>query len=490
MVVSLSESEDDDDILGEEERPRPEPTADAAAEAEARRQRDYVLDTNLLLDKKWYINKDVFLAGIQDPGAVDPKTGEQQLIHFPVMKTMASKMFHKMKEHQFPNLPANVSRVTPVIINAITTKRDLVGVNTCDREFRKYSADGLEVYLIQNNTMYYGYNRILQEVHYFFYESKKKKEKDRSPADAIRVAAIMLDPANRKAVTLMLSGTRQSRAQADQSVDPSLAWAMDAVDQFNDDMYVVDDCHHDIDPSDVRGIDPNSTGGVTRDAKWFLDTWKVYLKKKYKESIRKWDTETGGGSHEPQQFSNFCNKDRWLVWVYMMDRSSGFLLFHIAKGQPPEHVGRESGGDICESLFLSDNGGAPGGAGYSEDGNGEDDDCLVTPARPVTLFSKRKRSAIDSCRKDFQQHQTNMTELLQYHRNKMQETPSNLYAQSIEAHKRLEDFRASIAYLPLNKRAALMKGAKAEVRAIHEKMLAAIDPKSLEEEGSGDDEDI
>ena len=196
MVVSLSESEDDDDILGEEERPRPEPTADAAAEAEARRQRDYVLDTNLLLDKKWYINKDVFLAGIQDPGAVDPKTGEQQLIHFPVMKTMASKMFHKMKEHQFPNLPANVSRVTPVIINAITTKRDLVGVNTCDREFRKYSADGLEVYLIQNNTMYYGYNRILQEVHYFFYESKKKKEKDRSPADAIRVAAIMLDPAN------------------------------------------------------------------------------------------------------------------------------------------------------------------------------------------------------------------------------------------------------------------------------------------------------
>jgi hypothetical protein len=475
----------------------PKATQDAVAE-EARRRKDYVPNYSMFLLPKWYIDKDVFLTAIQDPGVVDPKSGDKQLIHYPVMKAMASKMFHKMKAESFPNMPLNVSRVTPVIILAIMSKRDFVSVSAVNREFKQYSADKSSVYIIANNNQFYGYNQVLLEVHYFFHENKKKKEKDRSPSDAVRVAAIMLDPANLKAVTLMLSGTRQARAQSDQSVDPSLAWAMDAAAQFNDDLYEVPDCHHDIDPDDVDGIEPNGmagNGGLARDAKWFLDTWKLYLKKKYKDAIRKWDTETGGGSHEPHQFSNFCNRDRWLVWVYMLDRASGFLLFHIAKGQPPEHIGCESGSEMFQSLLLEADGGGTNNNGgdnaIESSSNGEDEYGDTTPIRPLTLFTKRKRSAIETCRKNFQTHQGSVVELVEFQKKRhMERTHKDLYAQSIDAHDRLERFERSIAYLKPAEKKTLLKGARAEVKAIHKKMLAEAQSRvSTSVEGSGDSDD-
>ena len=81
-------------------------------------------------------------------------------------------------------------------------------------------------------------------------------------------------------------------------------------------MYDVSEPHHDINPEDIIGIEPNAPISESRDAKWFLDTWRSYLKKKYQDSIRKWDTEIGKCSHkEPHQFSNFCTRDLWLVWV-------------------------------------------------------------------------------------------------------------------------------------------------------------------------------
>jgi hypothetical protein len=42
-------------------------------------------------------------------------------------------------------------------------------------------------------------------------------------------------------------------------------------------------------------------------------------------------------------FSNFCEANRWLVWIYLMDIEADFLLFSNAKGKPPAHVGKEAG---------------------------------------------------------------------------------------------------------------------------------------------------
>ena len=97
---------------------------------------------------------------------------------------------------------------------------------------------------------------------------------------------------------------------------------------------------------DVEGVDPNEEErfSIPRDVKWFIQTWKHYLKKKYKTAIGRWDKETGGGSREPEEFADYCDKSsRWLVWVYLLDIERDFLLFSNAKGKPPEYVGTESG---------------------------------------------------------------------------------------------------------------------------------------------------
>jgi hypothetical protein len=164
----------------------------------------------------------------------------------------------------------------------------------------------------------------------------------------------MLSPENLKAVSVMLSGTRSSRASSDQ--------AMDAVVQFKDTTFDVP-IPDDMDPEDVDGVDPNDEARIAKphDAKWLLHTWKVYLKKKYKDAIGKWDPATGGGSHEPLEFSKFCNYYRWLVWMYLMEMKAGFLLFSVAKGKAPEYVGCEPGSDVCLHLLtLSDAGSAAG----------------------------------------------------------------------------------------------------------------------------------
>jgi hypothetical protein len=58
----------------------------------------------------------------------------------------------------------------------------------------------------------------------------------------------------------------------------------------------------------------------------------------------------GGGSHEANQFSLFCDSgDKWLTWVYLLDLRYGFILWCSATGAPPKCVGRESGFDNLSS---------------------------------------------------------------------------------------------------------------------------------------------
>ena len=113
------------------------------------------------------------------------------------------------------------------------------------------------------------------------------KQDDRNAADAIRVAAIMLLPENQGTVSGILKGVKDTRAKSDQCVDPSLAWAIQAVKTFQDESFVVP-LPADINPADVQGIDPNAIDRFAkenRDGKWFLDTWKHYLKRKDKSAI-------------------------------------------------------------------------------------------------------------------------------------------------------------------------------------------------------------
>jgi len=333
-------------------------------------------------------------------------------------------------------LRSNKSRVAALIVNDITDVRKLLGTSEVLEDFRTFSdpASPSQLYIIHNSVQFFGYNRVLQELHFHLQDKKKVKQEDRTPADAIRVAAVMLSPENLKTVSMMLSGTRASRASSDQAVDPQVAWAMDAVVQFKDPTFDVP-MPDDIDPEDVDGVDPNDEARIAkpRGAKWLLQTWKVYLKKKYKDAIRKWDTMTGGGSHEPREFCKFCNSDKWLVWIYLMDMKAGFLLFSVAKGKPSEYVGCEPGSDVCLHLLASDD---TGSAAATTNEEGSD------------TLHPRKRSAIACARKDFEARQVQMGSLLQSASDWFQKRANDAERREEETRKRAAEFERDCLLLP------------------------------------------
>jgi len=63
-----------------------------------------------------------------------------------------------------------------------------------------------------------------------------------------------------------------------------------------------------------------------RDGKWLHDTWFQHIKPKYRHSLNKWNMDTGGGSGEVTEFSNYSNHDRWLGWIFALDYEANFHL--------------------------------------------------------------------------------------------------------------------------------------------------------------------
>ena len=105
------------------------------------------------------------------------------------------------------------------------------------RQFAVGSSDKL--YIIANDLETFGVDSVIAgAVHHFSVRSSLKQD-DRNAADAIRVAAIMLLPENQGAVSGILKGVKDTRAKSDQCVDPSLAWAIQAVKTFQDESFVV-----------------------------------------------------------------------------------------------------------------------------------------------------------------------------------------------------------------------------------------------------------
>jgi hypothetical protein len=118
-------------------------------------------------------------------------------------------------------------------------------------------------------------------------------------------------------------------------------------------------CFYDEFPEDEKANwDPNNPGIFEnqRDAKWLKATWEEYLCPKYKKGLDKWNNDTGGGDGCPTSFINFVGGDRWLVWVFCIDRDVNFLLANLAAGRMPCHLQLEGGfeDDIDSSVTESE----------------------------------------------------------------------------------------------------------------------------------------
>ena len=89
-------------------------------------------------------------------------------------------------------------------------------------------------------------------------------------------------------------------------------------------------------------------------------SWTEYIHPKSKKALDKWNKDTGGGDGTPNAFIDFCSGDRWLIWIFLIDREANFLLANNAGGRMPKHLQCEAGfddgsGDEVSSLSSSNN---------------------------------------------------------------------------------------------------------------------------------------
>jgi hypothetical protein len=134
-----------------------------------------------------------------------------------------------------------------------SSPRKHVDVSFVHEMFRSFAGTSDKVYIICNDKSLCGFNILLGDIVRHFAVKELRKEDDRNPADAVREAAIMLHPDNHVPVTASLRGTKNTRAESDQTVSPCVAWAMDAMEHFKDPTIQVL-IANDVNPEDIDGI--------------------------------------------------------------------------------------------------------------------------------------------------------------------------------------------------------------------------------------------
>jgi hypothetical protein len=221
---------------------------------------------------------------------------------------------------------------------------------TVPDEFRKYAVEGCDtVFIINHNLNNAGFNIPLSAC-LDHWQSQKKKDVDcRSSNDACRVAAILLVPEFRESVAKIMS-EKKDRAMLDQAVCPVAAFYEVAAEKFRDvsfrapipDKFNLIDGYENIDPNDKERIVLEG-----RDGAWFKSTWEVYLRQKYRKTLSRWWSQTGGGGGEVENFQNYCPfREKWLTYVYMLDVEASLLLASNASSAVPKELLNEAGGGL------------------------------------------------------------------------------------------------------------------------------------------------
>lgn len=164
------------------------------------------------------------------------------------------------------------------------------------------------------------------------------------------MALTLLDPKYRESVSLIMTN-RKDRAQSDISGDHVMHFFEQVlVDSFRNQQYKPPqpqpDQFGEIDEEERSQWDPNDPTifDVDRSASWLAETWKLYIKRKYKAALDRWNKDTGGGNGQPWSFINYCDRDaRWLVVVFLQDIGANYLLASNAGGRMPAHLQMECG---------------------------------------------------------------------------------------------------------------------------------------------------
>ena len=293
--------------------------------------------------KKMCLPVSVFVPLLQGEGVRDKKT-KQHIMRYPQLRKLAGKFYRHWKSLNVIGLPQNSSRTADRITGLLIRLRRHADVYQLEESLWKYAdKDDEKMYVLFNDHLC-GQTILTRQVLTVWCSNILKVTENRTPSLAVRAIHAFCEPRHREGMVHYLSG-KWYRGDFDQCIPTERAFAEDVLLTFKDPWlqcfrpeYMNSESH---DPE--RRIDPFNCDYKDRDAVWLLETWKKYIRPKYKKSLGKWYKETGGGNRKSENFVNYCGADRWIAAVYAIDETTDFLLASGANGRPPSFMVQEAG---------------------------------------------------------------------------------------------------------------------------------------------------
>jgi hypothetical protein len=223
-------------------------------------------------------------------------SGDAPTMKYSKLTSLCNKYRKKMK----PVLKSseNQTRAARGILNSILTKRHTVDVSPVVPSWIQFAIPGNDTMYVVTNEDGGGQNIVMRLCVALFGSRLSKNKTKRNPSIAVRLAAALCDSTVHDAAKHFLSG-KKTRDNQDQVSPVDLAFGCKILDILSSPSFHVErpdvmdnddvDPHGKISPNqcDYQGKDINKA--------WILDTWKSYVKPKFKKTLTKWWENTGGG---------------------------------------------------------------------------------------------------------------------------------------------------------------------------------------------------
>jgi hypothetical protein len=317
--------------------------------------------TAVALPEQWCDNPDIYpdtqeiLTALQDLGKKQLKVingNRQEVTSYTLIQKLSTKIYQNIQSIYKPDgLTKNTSRGRESLAGLVLMSRRLIDVTSLDVSFHRFARNG-QVFCITNNPIHGGLDVPIKEFQANIVASTQKAKACRSTNDGLRLALTLLDPKNRDSVAIIMTN-KKDRTQSDITGDhvlhffeqllhesfmnPSYRPPRPEIPAFGE-IDVDERCQWDPDDPKIFEVD--------RTAAWLVETWKTYVRRKYKLALDKWNKETGGGNGQAWSFINYCEKDsRWLVAVFLKDIENNYLLASNAGGRMPSHLQMECASD-------------------------------------------------------------------------------------------------------------------------------------------------
>lgn len=292
------------------------------------------------------------MKGLNEKGTYSNATKKTR---FPILQKLCSTLHANiLKEFNKPEgLDTNKTRGPRQVAQFILPKRKHKDLVEVEAAFHPYG-NGSKVFIISNDTDTAGLETAIDALQDYCDSKIAKKNSARTPNDGLRLSSVMLEPRNRGPVSKFLSGKKSSgRRGSDQSGDINDHMFEELLTQFMDPTYVAKQpvpVYYDEFPEEEKSKwDPNHMDifANERTAQWLKETWKSYIKPKYKHALNRWNKDTGGGDGTTPSFIHYTQGHPWLVYVFCLDKEESWLLSCNACGRMPK-------GFLVESGFPAD----------------------------------------------------------------------------------------------------------------------------------------